>query len=261
MKFLKSRFGTRKKEGPPIRAQHKNAAYFANEEQRIDEWMARSQADDAALIRDGGTLKSSHYHSYVSLNRKKIEVRYSAGTWDFAELADCTSAATDMLVKSWDEFFCSSDDVLNLASLALLLDLPATATRELAALANPPGGSKANQAWQPDGFISYLLHLSQGGSKTWEKPPKQAVRKSFAPLMLLNTMNRETATECLKDYLDIYYEANREAPWYETHKRVWGYSGYWCWEAGALGKCLDLDHEVLRGSPFYPYDLAAPPPA
>lgn len=33
------------------------------------------------------------------------------------------------------------------------------------------------------------------------------------------------------------------------------YSGYWSYESGAIAKVLQLDDEVLKNVPYYPYDL------
>lgn len=68
---------------------------------------------------------------------------------------------------------------------------------------------------------------------------------------------KDIACEALKDYLqERWYGIHSECAWHESHKSNKNvYYGYWSFEAGAIAKILNVDDEILKNVPFYPYDL------
>lgn len=75
---------------------------------------------------------------------------------------------------------------------------------------------------------------------------------------VIHMENPEIAARELKFYLEnIWYSANRDAGWYDTHKIKddYIYSGYWSFESGAITKILQLDDSILKDFPYYPYDM------
>lgn len=61
----------------------------------------------------------------------------------------------------------------------------------------------------------------------------------------------------LVEYLRSWYKNNDDSPWYDTHKcsdfNI--YYGYWCFEAAAIAKRLNLKDDSLQNEPYYPYDM------
>jgi hypothetical protein len=61
----------------------------------------------------------------------------------------------------------------------------------------------------------------------------------------------------LKQYLEKeWYKGHANSGWYDNHKSKHAtYSGYWCWESGALVKALGLEDSSLKEQLYYPYDM------
>ena len=54
-----------------------------------------------------------------------------------------------------------------------------------------------------------------------------------------------------------WYKGSVDSAWYGTHELVnkYQYYGYWCFEAGAIAKRLQLDDNDLQNEQYYPYDM------
>ena len=64
------------------------------------------------------------------------------------------------------------------------------------------------------------------------------------------------AVKRLEKYLKKeWYRGHSTYPWYNDHKYGINHDGYWCFESGALVKVLGLDDSILKGHPYYPYDM------
>lgn len=81
--------------------------------------------------------------------------------------------------------------------------------------------------------------------------------KSLAEVINLSKTDKQKAVERLKHYLDKeWYKGHSDTGWYDSHKSKHNiYSGYWCWESGALVKILGLDDTILKDQQYYPYDM------
>lgn len=75
--------------------------------------------------------------------------------------------------------------------------------------------------------------------------------------VIQNKGNKELSSRVLKEYLERYwYAGHSDTDWYEAHKDENDiYSGYWSFESGAIVKILQLDDSILKGTPYYPYDM------
>lgn len=64
------------------------------------------------------------------------------------------------------------------------------------------------------------------------------------------------AVKRLEKYLKKeWYRGHSDLSWYNDHKYGINHDGYWCFESGALVKVLGLDDSILKGHPYYPYDM------
>jgi hypothetical protein len=65
-----------------------------------------------------------------------------------------------------------------------------------------------------------------------------------------------TATTHLRAFLDSWYANMAITSWHDSHRRdTQVYVGYWCFEAAAAVKILNLDRRDFEHNPFYPRDL------
>lgn len=74
---------------------------------------------------------------------------------------------------------------------------------------------------------------------------------------VINASNNSESLTHLKSYLlNKWYHGHKDTGWYDTHKsKVDIYSGYWSFESGAIAKILELDDQILKNVPYYPYDM------
>lgn len=63
--------------------------------------------------------------------------------------------------------------------------------------------------------------------------------------------------ETFLKYLRGWYRSHLHSSWYDSHKneKFKLYFGYWCFEAGAIAKRLQLDDNDLQNEQYYPYDM------
>ncbi|MDX0371791.1 DUF1911 domain-containing protein [Sinorhizobium meliloti] len=59
----------------------------------------------------------------------------------------------------------------------------------------------------------------------------------------------------LDGFMQRWYPAMSDAHWHESHlSRFDEYFGYWCFEAAAVAKLLDIPDDHHKDHPNYPYD-------
>ena len=108
----------------------------------------------------------------------------------------------------------------------------------------------------------YLDSVMQCLDSSWQISTEKILwPKEIKPLcevIQLSKTDQNAAVQRLKKYLD--------KEWFKTlteglitnrqlEKGMW-YRGYWCIEAAALVKALELDDTELRDCKYYPYDMA-----
>ena len=69
------------------------------------------------------------------------------------------------------------------------------------------------------------------------------------------TKDKEEAKRMLTEYLEKWYNLNKNTPWYNTHLRNDSNSSYWAWEIAAVVKIMQIYDSHLKDNIFYPYDM------
>ena len=82
----------------------------------------------------------------------------------------------------------------------------------------------------------------------WEKDCK-----TLDEVINLAKTDKEAATKKLKEFMDKQWFKNLNEG---LISREGCYRGFWCLEAAALVKALELDDTELKDSKYYPYDMA-----
>lgn len=74
----------------------------------------------------------------------------------------------------------------------------------------------------------------------------------------IESTDKEVAINLLRNYLDEeWYAGHDDMGWYDSDKSKENiYSGYWCFESGAIVKIMELDDNGLKNNGYYPYDMA-----
>jgi len=254
MSLIKKLFSRNKKEpekSDKVRTQYKDEKYFSKELTRINEWLDMDEEDDRKILKEGGKLLPSHYYSSYSTGIKKLEVLYALYTKPFSEVLEAFQFSLGKFIKSWDENFDVYSDILNMVSLGILLEIPDKQFQEIEQFVNKTDNNPNLKHWKPDALVGFMLN----SRNTKREIPPKVYSNQYRFLNKIVKMPPEKAIEGLKEYIEEWYDDNKKAPWYNTHLREWGYSGYWSWEAAAIAKIMKLDDESLKDKPHYPYDL------
>jgi len=108
-----------------------------------------------------------------------------------------------------------------------------------------------------DYLIDFILNSRVDWNQKSSKFKFDNPYKNLEEVIMLAEDDKQKAVERLKQYLDKeWYKGHSDSGWYEGHKSEHNtYSGYWCWESGALVKILGLDDTILKGQQYYPYDM------
>ncbi|MBL1225129.1 PoNe immunity protein domain-containing protein [Enterococcus sp. BWR-S5] len=136
-------------------------------------------------------------------------------------------------------------EALTFVSLAVLLESDKEQLEKLATI-----------DLHQDSLMNFLIN----GKMTEEISNQHLQIEDYKPLYNLVFLDdKERQSEQLKTFVnDVWYKTNDEMGWYDSHKetKVNIYNGYWCFEAAAVAKLLDIPDNNLKDSQYYPYDLA-----
>ena len=174
--------------------------------------------------------------------QKKIGIiiaKYSKGD-SIQEIKQEFEASLDLFCEAWDDSVYKSNIIF--VSLAYLLNL---SDDKLNIIKN-----RLKESETYDSLLDFILV----GNKSEFDASKIAFPRPYKKLV--KSVNDEDREAFLK-YLRGWYKGSIDSAWYGTHELVnkYQYYGYWCFEAGAIAKRLQLDDSDLKNEQYYPYDL------
>ena len=246
MGFLNKLFGNTTKEGSnKIRAQYKDQKYFKDEIAFFEKMINIYKEDDQKYLQEKGSLTPSQYLSYCGKYLKIIENKYSAGD-DPGSLTPHFTALIDYLYKGWSNEYQDYPLLLKAVSFNVLFNSNNEIEKKLINFILNADKSSIEDIWKPDNLIFYL---------TDQYDKKREGLPAYEELYNITQLPKSEAEKAIKEYLQIWYSLHKEDPWYNTHLRDKGYSGYWAWEVGAVVKKMGLDDSSFKDNPYYPYDI------
>lgn len=175
----------------------------------------------------------------IYLKTDLIIAKYSRGDSindiknEFEELIDMVCEKGDVSIY---------EDNLCLASLAYLLGVNSDKIMRLR--------SKLMESETYD----YLIDFVFLGSESDIDINKISFQREYKKLTkYIDDRTKETFLK----YLRGWYRSHFHSSWYDSHKneKFKLYFGYWCFEAGAIAKRLQLDDNDLQNEQYYPYDM------
>ena len=256
MGFFKNIFSSGKKKENKIKynlrqTKYKNEEYFLRELQRIDKWEASYKLNQDEYLKNNDKLLPSHFNASYKLMFQKTEVYYSIGI-EISNIQKGFKGIFMNFFKGFEEEQTLYIDFLNLVSLSILLNID-TDFNKISNLLFKAQENKNNTFINSDKLLWFLMNFKL------DQPKVISDQKGFSKLTRLLSKaiesNNEEAIKLVYKYLNDWYSLNKEMPWYDSHKRQWGYSGYWCWEAAAVVKVMGLDDASFKEHPHYPYDI------
>jgi hypothetical protein len=218
--------------------------YLAEENRRIKKF----KHGISMVIEQRGAEDLGVRSGFISLTNfmlNKIRAMYSAGC-SVAEIRDFFPEVIDSIEHSWDGGHYVK--MLWMLSIGVMLNIGDEQFARLESL--------VRKHELHDSLIEFLIqgkkeHTSSiKGNLLFKDPYAKLVK-------VIQTDGEMDQVERMKTYLEKYwYKGHRDAGWYDSHKHKDDiYSGYWCFESGAVAKILGLDDSSLKDVPYYPYDM------
>lgn len=239
-------FSSESNENKKIRAQFKNEKYFKKEIERCNQWIDDDKEDFENYIKKHGKLMDTHYLSACKIRLQKIENMYSLGESP-AKLKDIYKEVLNYFLKGYSENYKNNSLALEIISFYKLLKFQQNELNEIINFINKwESNSKIEDIYKPASLIYFILEM------------KIIKRSSYKPYETLYEIVEQPAREAeisIEKYLDNWYGMHKEEPWYNTHLKDWGYSGYWAWEVAAVVEVKGLNDSKFKDNPYYPYDM------
>lgn len=187
------------------------------------------------------------YDSLFNYRLRSLLVQFSVGQ-DLGDLKGNYMEIVRIMPHFWTEngFYI---EMLWMLSIGIMLDYDDNAMQKLVQLI------KDNDVkdYIYDILIRYRFPDWVQLTKTVLYPsPYQAV----IDVVELAKQSKTEAVKRLGKYLKKeWYRGHSDLSWYNDHKYGINHDGYWSFESGALVKVLGLDDSILKGQPYYPYDM------
>lgn len=209
------------------------SGFIAYENSRIEKYMVlRKKVVEQRGETDKG-VKAANMNLF-NFSLHKLIASYSIGI----PIPEIRSQFPDMC-----EWFLLTDnvsyaDLVTVASLCILLDCDEYIVKLR---------GKAFEAKLVDSFIQFLL----------QDEKMEVLSKSFAPYSKIAVISQISDKEtALKEYLHSWYLDNKDAYWFDSHKKDSDvYFGYWSFESAAVVKILGLSPSNFYYIDYFPKDF------
>ncbi|WP_435315578.1 PoNe immunity protein domain-containing protein [Cellulophaga fucicola] len=230
-----------------MRDKIKDKAYF--------ETFLEEELDDISFYKEQLNLNNLKEDRIIPVKKqialKKTDIFYAR--YSMGESVSSIKCEIKDIIKDLPQFWNSDSGYVQMVwmlSISIMLEVEDTDFNKLVQLVE-----KDN----PDDFlIDFLMNFRDN---TWNIKNTSfkfnTPYKALAEVISFAKTDKSKATIRLKQYLDKeWYKGHSDMGWYDSHKSEHNiYSGYWCWEAGALVKSLGLDDSILKDQQYYPYDM------
>lgn len=230
---------------------------FLKDEKYFDEFLRyeneRIEKFNTAIntvINQRGTEDEGVQRTYISISGfyfNKLRAMYSYGC-SLEEIKALLPEAIDVMEKSWKPE-SGYVQMVWMLSIGIMLDM------------NDDQFEKLNNLVKGHSVQDFLINfLINSRNKTeWKVVDVKLLHEvPYAKLIeVIKCEDKDLSVIRLKEYLRLeWYEGHNDTGWYESHKNKNDiYCGYWSFESGAIAKILQLDDRILKGIPYYPYDM------
>ena len=251
MGFLDKLFGNTPKQDekqqakPKVRALHRDSKYFQGQIDRCNRFIKSDKENEINYLKDHDKLRPAHYLSSTSIRNKKIECFYSLGE-PIQIMQPIFKESIENFSQAWTEDYQGYPLLLQMVSLGILLKSDEEEFKKITDFLHKATQSNIEEMWKPDNLIFFLI-----GAKDHQRKGD----KPYEKLYEITQLPKLEAEKAIKDYLEVWYSLHQTDPWYNTHLRDSGYSGYWAWEVAAVVKVMKLNDSSFKDNPYYPYDM------
>ena len=250
-------FGSSKKEqDKPVRDKFKDKKYFENIlSVKLDEIDDNEKYILEEKRKNGGIVRPFLYWCSAVDHIRAIEISYSMGE-DIGKLRKLYISSLDNYILGANFKNPTYSDDLDRISLGILIDIDNTDFNRLADYIQRMDEQAKPSDWTPDLLLWFMLNSQLKEDEKQTYADKLAFPKLYKGLFKLTQISDvQEAKKALEDYIEKWYNLNKDAPWYNNHLKKNCYRGYWAWEVAAVAKIMNIDDSDLKDNPYYPYDM------
>ena len=247
-------FGSSKKEqNQPIRDKIKNRKHF--EKLLSEEKEIIKQRNE--IISKGNQNDTNSYIYYAIANNymNLLKITYSLGV-KIKDLRETYIESLQSFLLGFESNEPMYFDILNRVALGFLLNISNENFQQLVDYVQRMDEQAKPADWTPDQLLWFILNSRLKKDEEQTHADKLAFPKLYKGLFKLTQVSdAQEAKKALEDYIEKWYNLNKNAPWYNSHLKKNCYRGYWAWEVAAIAKIMNIDDSDLKDNPYYPYDM------
>ena len=248
--------GSKKEQDKPVRDKFKDKKYFESIlSVKLDEIDDNEKYILDEKRKKGGIVRPFLYWCSAVDHIRAIEISYSIGE-DIGKLRKLYISSLDNYILGANFKNPTYADDLDRISLGILLGIDNTDFNRLADYVQRMDEQAKPADWIPDQLLWFMLNSRLKENEKQTYADKLAFPKLYKGLFKLTQISdAQEAKKALKDYIEKWYNLNKDAPWYNNHLKKNCYRGYWAWEVAAVAKIMNIDDSYLKDNPYYPYDM------
>jgi len=212
--------------------------------------MAIEQLEDGLdeLIEEKGEDFEGVHSAYCAIAMYalgKIRAQYSRGD-DIEDIKETILKYIYNGISSWDNT-AGFEELYNILSFSVFVGIDEDLLLKIKA--------KIKEESVHDAIVDKMVNYLDPSWTIENESVKYPKRFSLLNDVIEGKDHEEKYARLVK-YLDKWYRLSSDTAWHDSHKRENDtYKGYWCFEAGAVAKILEIDDSELIDKKYYPYDL------
>ena len=244
---------SKKEQNQPIRDKIKNRKHF--EKLLSEEKEIIKQRNE--IISKGNQNDTNSYIYYAIANNymNLIKITYSLGD-KIKDLRETYIVSLQFFLLGFESDEPMYFDILNRVALGFLLNISNENFQQLVDYVQRMDEQAKPADWTPDQLLWFILNSRLKKDEEQTHADKLAFPKLYKGLFKLTQVSdAQEAKKALEDYIEKWYNLNKNAPWYNSHLKKNCYRGYWAWEVAAVAKIMHIDDSDLKDNPYYPYDM------
>ena len=243
----------KKGQNQPIRDKIKNRKHF--EKLLSKEKEIIKQRNEIISKSNQNDTNSYIYYAIANNYMNLIKITYSLGD-KIKDLRETYIVSLQFFLLGFESDEPMYFDILNRVALGFLLNISNENFQQLVDYVQRMDEQAKPADWTPDQLLWFILNSRLKKDEEQTHADKLAFPKLYKGLFKLTQVSdAQEAKKALEDYIEKWYNLNKNAPWYNSHLKKNCYRGYWAWEVAAVAKIMHIDDSDLKDNPYYPYDM------
>ena len=244
---------SKQEQDKPIRDKIKNRKHF--EKLLSEEKEVIKQRYEIISKGNQNDSNSYIYYAIADSYMNLLKITYSLGV-KIKDLRETYIVSVQSFLLGFESDEPMYFDILNRVALGFLLNISNENFQQLVDYVQRMDEQAKPADWTPDQLLWFILNSRLKKDEEQTHADKLAFPKLYKGLFKLTQVSdAQEAKKALEDYIEKWYNLNKNAPWYNSHLKKNCYRGYWAWEVAAVAKIMHIDDSDLKDNPYYPYDM------